>query len=138
MKPLGVRRGICRTVLLTPGYAIKFPSLRRYNPGGLSGRMWSFSRGVQANLAEASWSQIDGVCPALWSLGGLVNIYPRAELLSESDPEPDYKSIAPAFVPTDKKRGNVGYLKGQLVWIDYDNSWNRCPHASEIADRSKP
>lgn len=133
-----IRRGICRTVLLTKRYAIKFPSTRRYNPGWLKGLMWSISRGIQANLSEHAWSSVDGVCPVLWSFGGIINVYPRAELLPDYGPEIDYASIAPSFVPTDKKRDNVGMLDGRLVWIDYDSSWNRCPHTNEVADRSQP
>lgn len=132
-----VRRGICRTVLLTRRYAIKVPRCRRYNPGGLRGVMWSLSRGIQANLSEAEWSGTAGLCPVLWSFGGIVNVYPRAELLpSDIDPEPDYRSIAPHFFPTDSKPENVGILNGKLVWIDYDLSWNRCPHTREVADRT--
>jgi hypothetical protein len=122
-----IRRGICRTVWLVGPYAIKFPSLRRYNPGWLKGLMWSVSRGIQANLAEATWSGVPGLCPVLWSFGGLVNVYPRAEPVPDDYPV-DYDTIAPAWVPTDKKRDNLGLLNGELVWIDYDNSWNRCPH----------
>lgn len=133
-----VRRGICRTVILTRRYAIKLPRWARYNPGGLKGAMWTVSRGIQANLAEIAWAKVDGVCPVLWSFGGIVNIYPRAEPWPADGPAPDYPSIAPAFVPTDSKRENIGILNGAPVWIDYDNSWNRCPHSRDVYDRSDP
>ncbi len=119
-----IHRGITRTVLVTRRWAIKVPSPRSYS-GGLRGVLWSVTRGIQANLSEAEWSGTTGVCPVRWSWLGLINVYPSC------DPPPagelDYDGIGALF-PSDKKPENVGLLDGRLVWIDYDNSWNDCPH----------
>lgn len=122
-----VHRGITRTVLLVGRWAVKVPSLRSYNDG-VAGVLWSISHGVQANLSERTWSGSDaGYCPVLWSLAGLVNVYPRC---APVDPAAviDYDAVAEWNCPTDRKPENLGWLDGRLVWVDYDMSWNDCPH----------
>lgn len=118
-----IRRGITRTVILTRKWAVKVPSLRSYGRN-LRGAIWSITRGIQANLSEAEWSNSPGVCPVRWSWLGLINVYPRCELLSPGA-DVDYDAIGALF-PSDKKPENVGLLNGQLVWIDFDCSWNDC------------
>lgn len=130
------RRGISRTVFLVGDYAIKIPAMRRYGKG-VAGVLWSVSRGIQANLSEAQWSSGsgDGVAPVMWSLWGVVNVYPRCEAVG-ADETVDYATIAP-WIPTgDRKNENVGRLHGRLVWIDYDGSWNGCPHSRWAHDLS--
>lgn len=117
-------RGVTRTVILTRHWAIKVPSLRAYN-NGPRGVLWSVTRGIQANLSEAEWSGTPGTCPVRWTLAGLVNIYPRCTPVDHDPTVEEYE--ATGFLgPTDQKPGNVGYLNGLLVWIDYDQSWNDC------------
>lgn len=129
-----VRRGITRAVLLVGPWAIKVPSLRA---NGLSARgvMWSMSRGVSANLSEISWTGSPGTCPVRWSLAGLVNVYPRLEHV---DPalEVDYDAIG-FLGPADRKPENLGWLDGQVVYVDFDMSWNDCPHSRNL-DRLAP
>lgn len=122
-----IHRGITRTVFVTRRWAIKVPSLRSYKRN-VRGSLWSITRGIQANLSEADWSDSPGVCPVRWSLLGLINVYPRCELLPP-DADVDYDAIGALF-PSDKKPENVGKLDGRLVWIDYDMSWNDCPHTA--------
>jgi hypothetical protein len=119
-----IRRGITRTVLLTTRWAIKLPSVRAYH-GGLTGVLWSITRGIQANLSEKAWSTSPGVCPVRWSLAGLINIYPRCRPVNHDLTDADYTRIG--FLGSmDRKPTNVGYHQGQLVWLDYDMSWNDC------------
>ena len=121
-----IRRGITRTVFLVGRWAIKVPSLRT-NGDGLAGVMWSVSRGLQANLSERQWSEVEGVCPVRFSLAGIVNVYPRCEPVESFDG--DYRTGGAVFLPpSDKKPQNLGRLCGRIVWIDYDGSWNGCPH----------
>lgn len=136
-----VRRGITRTVILTPRYAIKMPSLRSYH-NGLAGLWWSISRGVLANIGEAEWwhnavpEQRQYLCPVLHSwLGGIINIYPRC-----APYEVDYETQERMFQrdwlpipeldpqPGDTKADNYGWLNGRLVVLDYDMNYNGCPH----------
>lgn len=119
-----VRRGITRTVLLVGRWAIKIPSLRAHD-GGISGVLWSWTRGVQANLSEVGWSNSPGTCPVIWSLAGLVNVYPRCDPVIEDLGDEEYRAIG-FLGPVDPKPSNVGLLDGHLVWIDYDMSWNDC------------
>lgn len=130
-----VRRGITRTVLVTKRYAIKLPSLRPYGEG-LAGVLWSFSRGVLANQSERTWWENETpenkakLCPVLRShLGGIVQVYPRCEPLPV-DEQGEYDGDLPILVPNpgDDKPGNFGLLAGRIVRIDYDMSFNGCPH----------
>jgi hypothetical protein len=122
-----VRTGITRTVLLVGRWAVKVPSSRRYGKG-LRGLLYGWSRGVQANISEAEmcvWDEVRrDVAPVLFSLAGLINVYPRcapvpAGRVSEARPLP---------FCGDRKPENLGVLDGQVVWVDYDGSWNGCPH----------
>jgi hypothetical protein len=136
-----IRRGLTRTVILTRRWAIKLPSLRSHGDGA-QGALWSLTRGIAANLSEAEWSGSSGTCPVRWSMAGLVNVYPRCAEPEHEPTDEDY--TATGYIgPTDKKRSNVGVLNGQLVFLDYDQSWNDrppCMHvtrsqvAAELAD----
>lgn len=112
-------------------WAIKVP---RWNAHGL----WSWTRGVQANLSEIEWQGTEGIAPLRRSfLGGVVNVYVRCEQW-EGFGEPDYDSIAGgmergSWFPADRKPSNIGLLNGVPVWLDYDGSWNRCPHSRNAA-----
>ena len=119
-----IHRGITRTVFVGKRWAVKFPSLRPYDHG-IRGVIWSFTRGVQANLSEIEWSEMEGVCPVRWSLWGLVNVYPTAQPVPD-DVEIDYTAILGHPISVDKKPPNVGILNGRMVWVDYDMSWNDC------------
>lgn len=124
------RYGICRTVYLIGPWAIKTPRLR--HPRGR--RMWSIARGVQANLSELDWTGVEGVAPVLWSFaGGLINVYPRCEPWPEQLGEPAYDQIGAGWLPRDRKPENIGLLNGSPVWLDYDGSWNGCPHDRNVA-----
>lgn len=131
--------GICRTVYLVGPWAIKTPRLRlpRTREGVKMTRQrersWAISRALQANLSEQQWSGSSGVTPVLHSwLGGLVNVYPRCAPWPDG-PEPDYDSIGDGWLPRDRKPENIGLLDGQPVWLDYDGSWNGCPHSRNVA-----
>lgn len=119
-----IRRGLTRTVLLIGRWAVKVPSIRAHGDG-VSGMLWSWTRGVQANLSECQWSSSPGTCPVRWSLAGLVNIYPRCDAVTGELTEDEYQGIG-FLGPVDPKSSNVGLLDGRLVWIDYDMSWNDC------------
>jgi len=119
-----IHRGITRTVLLIGRWAVKVPSFRAYGDG-LRGVVWSITRGIQANLSEITWTGSPGVCPVVWSLAGLVNLYPRCQPVLTEPTEEEYSATG-ILGPTDRKPSNVGWLKGRLVWIDYDMSWNDC------------
>lgn len=82
-------------------------------------------------MSEINWSKWGpGVCPVRWTLAGLVNVYPRCELLP-SDADVDYDALD-FMTPSDRKPENVGYLDGRLVWLDYDMSFNDCPHTGPL------
>lgn len=135
------RYGICRTVFLIGPYAVKVPRWRLpRNRDGIKmtrqrERVWAWSRAVQANLSEQQWSNVTGVAPVLHSwLGGIVNVYPRCEPWPTDGPEPDYDAIGVSWMPRDRKPENIGLLDGTPVWLDYDGSWNGCPHSRDVAD----
>lgn len=130
-----VRRGLCRTVLLVGDWAVKVPRLRRGDDRSLAGAMWGLSRGLQANLSEREWSDVEGVAPVLWSLGGIVNVYPRATEFTGDLTDEQYEQLAlpGRWFPRDRKAANIGWLRGRLVWLDYDGSWNGCPHDRNAA-----
>lgn len=120
-----VRTGITRDVLLTPRWAIKFPTTKY----GL--RMWC--RGVLANESEKEWSKIEGLNPVVRSFA-FVNVYRRAEPMPDNLMI-DYGSLCPDFVPIgDRKPDNIGLVNGRWVWIDFDYSWNgpRCPNCDRV------
>lgn len=134
-----IRRGVTRTVLLARGYAIKLPSLRAYGDG-FSGLLWSICRGILANQSEAQWwkhssaDQKNYMCPVLWSMAGIVNIYPRCEPFLPS-PEQELAMFDRTWFPTpmsprpgDNKPANYGILNGRVVCLDYDMNYNGCPH----------
>lgn len=127
---VAVRRGITRTVVLIDRWAIKFPSLRSHGDG-LRGLLWSVTRGIQANLSEQDWSGSPGTCPVLWSLAGLVSVYPRCAPVFRELSDAEYESTG-FLGPQDRKPHNLGYLDGRLVWIDYDQSFNDRPPCQHI------
>lgn len=113
-----IHRGTTRTVLLAGRWAIKVPRLT------LSGRplSWTVAHGVLANLSERDLTAAGatGIAPVLWSLAGLVQVYPRC---APAPYEPrDYTAIADPAVPVDPRPHNVGLLAGELVWLDYAES----------------
>lgn len=134
-----VRRGITRTVWLVGRWAVKVPSLRPYGDG-LRGVLWSVCRGVLANQSEAEWSTFaedrGKVAPVLRSwFGGVVNVYPRCEVLVAVDISGELPTDVALRVPEllgaphmDLKDENLGWLDGRLVWLDYDRSYNGCLH----------
>lgn len=130
-----LHRGICRVVLLIGPWAIKMPTSRPYGRRSApTERLWAIARGVIANNSEKQWSGQAGVCPVVFSLLGIVQVYPRCEPVSEEEvpdwhDKPWWDSIAPSLPFADRKAANLGRLNGQLVWVDYDSSWNGCPHA---------
>lgn len=118
-----IRRGATRTVILTRRYAIKVPALRG------SGRswLWALTAGMQANMSEREWSDLDSVCPVTWSFAGIVNVYPRARTVAHVDPDAyPPLTIAGAPLRVDPKPQNVGVLDGRLVWLDYDQYHGPC------------
>lgn len=121
-----VKRGTTRTVLLTRRHAVKVPSFRPRGVlgRGMRGRLASFARGLLANQSEHDWCGFEPwagqVAPVLKSwLGGVVQLYPRA------DPLPDgYAGPLPKLEPCpgDVKAANCGVLAGRIVFVDYDMS----------------
>lgn len=125
------RYGICRTVFLVGRWAVKVPRLRGGDDGDRR-LSWNISRAVQANLSERQWSEVEGVAPVLHSwLGGLIGVYPRCEPWTGEE-DPPYDEIGVSWLPRDRKPQNVGFLDGQVVWLDYDGSWNGCPHERNV------
>lgn len=138
MRLIERRVGISRAVYLIGRWAIKVPRLVKTVPD--HGPTWTIPRAVLANQSEAQWSRdahwsgADGVAPVLRSwLGGLVNVYPRCEEWPADAPEPVYDEIGVGWMPRDRKPQNVGLLNGVPVWLDYDGSWNACPHERNVA-----
>jgi len=128
-----LRAGVTRRVLLVGpahwGLVVKVPRCDRQGTDGTRGRLWSFTRGVQANLSEMEWSGFDpGFNPVLWGgLGGLITVQRR---LAPATREPNYRGLVQSMVfRGDGKLTNVGVPRdGRTVWVDYDWSWNACPH----------
>jgi hypothetical protein len=124
-----IRWGACRTVYLIGPWAVKVPALRLYDDG-LAGLIGSVARGIQANLSERAlspWDELQGrIAPVLWSAAGVVNVYPRCEQL----PTGRVEEVATFNWPPcgDRKAANLGLLAGRVVAVDYDGSWNGCPH----------
>jgi hypothetical protein len=130
-----LHRGICRTVLLIGPYAVKVPTTRPYgHRGGLSERLTALARGVLANQSEYAWRGQDGLCPIVLSLASIVQVYVRCRPVTDEevpDPELDpawWRAIAPTVPFGDKKAANLGWLGDHLVWVDFDSTWNGCPH----------
>lgn len=128
-----VKRGLHRTVLLVGNYAIKVPRLKGYKGRAA---VVSVARAVSANDSERQWSGVEGVCPVKFSVLSLVNVYPRAEPWSHEH-DPPYDEIGEGWIPRDRKPENIGYIYAdgayRPVWLDYDGSWNGCPHSRNAA-----
>jgi hypothetical protein len=135
---IGLRHGISRTCILAGPLAIKVPRLVPIDRS-LAGVAWTIARAVLANQSEAQTSGVDGVMPVKASLlGGLVNIYPRSEPMTLPHEAIPYDQIGQGWVARDRKPQNVGRYLGQLVWLDYDGSWNGCPHERDVANLARP
>lgn len=126
-----IERGLTRIVLLTQHWAIKLPRIRTHDDG-LAGVLWSLTRGITANLSEREHSGARGVCPVRWSLAGLINVYPRCTVVREELTDSDYESTG-YIGPVERKPENMGYLDGELVYVDYDSSWNDRPPCAHVA-----
>lgn len=113
-----ITHGTTRTVILIGKYAIKIPRFT-------APYAWSITRGIQANISEREWSGSPGTCPVLYSLIGLINIYPRCQPVTWDMTDDEYDDIG-LLGPADRKPNNIGLLNGKLVWVDYDMSWNDC------------
>lgn len=118
-------RGTTRTVWTVHRWAVKVPSTRRIEPHRTT-RVHAFARGWCANLSEWHHRDTPGVCAARWTVLGLVQVYPRAEV---DRPGPTWAPIPPAELhpaPTgltvDRTWANVGRVAGAPVWIDYDQT----------------
>lgn len=137
-----LRYGLTRIVIITRRYAIKLPRPAFYGiyADGLEGLLWTLCRGILANQSEASWwADADEdtrtkLCPLLLSYWGIINVYPRCEpYIVDEQTELDMfhrKSLPLDLMPDpgDSKPDNYGWLDGRLVRIDYDMSFNGCPH----------
>lgn len=110
-------RGTTRWVLLTRRWAIKFPSLARWN---------AFVYGLVANMQEVAFSATGRpeLCPVVWHMpGAFVTVMPRIVPLTAAEFEQlDYE----AFVDhegyhffVEHKIDSFGWWDGQLVAIDY-------------------
>lgn len=118
-----ITNGITRTVLLTKNYAIKFPRLRSHGEG-FRGLLWQICRGILANQSELEWSNYsDELCPVLYSMAGIINVYPRVRVATSEEFCKNYKKMK-FKTPSDKKSSNFGWYKNKFVWIDYDMGWN--------------
>ena len=82
-------------------------------------------RGRDDRRWRASVARVGRSRPRRSALAGLVNVYPRCEPVLTEPTEEEYSATG-VLGPTDRKASNVGWLKGRLVWIDYDMSWNDC------------
>jgi hypothetical protein len=127
-KSITIKRGTTRTVFLTRRYAIKVPRLKHCN----GYKAWNFVRGWAANISERDWSAYEDarneITPVIKSwLGGLINVYPRAEpFVGDYYDAHDAWETLTFKTPSDVKPWNFGYLNGKLVWLDYDMNWNDC------------
>jgi hypothetical protein len=114
-----IARGTGRIALVGRRWTVKIPYPRRTGHP-YRGRMWAFAWGLLANISEHEHSRAAGVNPVRWSLlGGLANIYRTARPLT-CDPA-RWPDTSPD-VATDRHYSNVGWVDGQLRWVDYDSS----------------
>lgn len=125
-----ITRGVTRTVILTKKYAIKVPKLH----DSKGHRAWTWARGLLANISEYDCTMYANtayktpqVCPVVKSyLGGIVNVYPRAEPLGTYDQQSldELYDTLEFKTPSDVKPDNLGWWNGHFVWLDYDMNWN--------------
>lgn len=128
MRPIKIRKGTNRSVILIGPYAIKIARFWHSN----SGYRWkSFLRGILANIDESYWykwsKQKDKLCPVLCkSPLGMILIMKRAEQLS--DDEYNKEVLAKEFkgLPLDNKIENFGKIDGKIVLTDYGNNPYMC------------
>jgi hypothetical protein len=149
-----IRCGITRDVILTRRYAIKIPTPRHGLWSLARGILANQSEAEWHNcgdvFGENSATFANNVAPVLRSfLGGLLNVYPRCEPLTthegallmadqfggpghEEARQLDLMFPAIGLHLGDMKPTNVGWLTRsdvrRLVWVDYDMSYNGCPH----------
>lgn len=119
-----IRTGVTRTVIVVGRWAVKVPTGRGVGvrPRTMRGRLAGVCRGVLANQAEHTWHSyqpwVGRVAPVLHSwLAGLVQVYPRCELLADGDRGP-LPRLDPC--PGDVKPDNYGRWRGRVVRLDYD------------------
>jgi hypothetical protein len=111
--------GTGRLALVGRRWTVKIPYPRRTGHR-FRGRMWAFAWGLLANISEHEHSGAAGVNPVRCSLlGGLVNVYRTAQPLTA--PPACWPATDPD-VATDRHHTNVGWVDGELRWVDYDSS----------------
>lgn len=63
----------------------------------------------------------------------MIMVYRRAEEVTDDEvpdqDDPWWDSVAPILPFGDRKASNLGRIDGELVWVDFDSSWNGCPHS---------
>jgi hypothetical protein len=112
-----IKTGVTRIVVLVSKYAIKMP---RADYG------WTkFLQGLLANMQEAQFSGMPGVCPVLLAIpGGFLNVMLRAEPLTGEIPAWVFKKFCEREdyrIPAEYKTDSFGVLNGCLVAVDYGN-----------------
>lgn len=111
--------GTGRIAVVGRCWTVKVPYPRRTGHP-YRGRTWAAAWGLLANISELEHSTAAGVNPVRWSLlGGLVNVYRTARVLTTP---PEHWPAAGPGVATDRHHSNVGWVDGQLRWLDYDSS----------------
>jgi hypothetical protein len=109
-------QGASRMVLLVGPYALKFPTVKRWE---------LFLHGLLSNMQEAKFSATNWpeLCPVLFALpGGLLVVMPRCTTLSEKLTREEYQAFTdrPDYViPAENKADSFGYMNGRLVAVDY-------------------
>ena len=115
--------------MIVGDWAIKVPTTRPY--GRRHKRLWAWCRGYLANESEVQWSGVEGVCPIVWRLGKVVVCFKRAIPLDYEKSADDvewWDAISSDLPFGDRKTENLGVVDDVIVWVDYDSSWNGCPH----------
>lgn len=118
---LTVKKGATRIVVLSGGYAFKFPYPYTWR---------HFLTGLLANIQEYEFSTLkdDRMCPILFRIwGGWLCVMPRCEELTQDDFDklnyrlfrPEHHIEGKCKVPVENKRDSFGWLNGNIVAIDY-------------------
>lgn len=102
-----MKKGSTRQVLFIGKYAIKFPLCESWE---------TFIQGILHNINEKRWSVLPKFCPVLFSFGGLFNIMPKCDEITEQEfnkiKMDDYLCIP------ENKRSSFGKLNGKIVAVD--------------------